>query len=467
MSLLRGAWYDSARASGGELSNVIDVAVIGGGGSGLLAGIAAAQAGAQTVVFERMKTPARKVAISGGGRCNFTNTLDARKFVRLFGDKNASQLGHALRAFSKDDLIALLARYGIEGQVERDYRLYTKSGRGVDVVNALAAELQKAGGTLKTSARIVNLARNAESGGFTLEARINDVDQVFRARSVVVCTGGLSYPVTGSTGDGYDWARRFGHQVTALRPALVGLSVEETWPRQLQGLAWPDASVSLWPAESNAAAQPAGTAAPRPAQGKPLTTERAEILFTHFGISGPAILDVSNVFVGQGLQRALLTIDYFPDLRREQLDERILERARQFPQRTLSRALEAMMPVRLLEFLEASLGEDGKLAMCRLPKTARNATLDRLKRTTLTITNTRGMEYGEVTAGGVAWEQIDAATLQSRITPGLFFAGEILDIAGRCGGFNLQAAFSTGYLAGQSAAQRNVELRTPNVEHGS
>jgi hypothetical protein len=418
--------------------DIADVAVTGAGGAGLLAGIAAARSGARTVVYERMKTPGKKIAISGGGRCNFTNTLEAREFVRKFGDKNAGMLGHALRAFSKDDLIAMLAAYGIEGQVERDYRLYTKSGRGTDVVRALVSELEKAGGALVQNARIVSLRRDAES--FVLEGKFADFDEQRRAKAVVVCTGGLSYPGTGSTGDGYDWARSFGHQVTELRAALVGLAVQESWPRTIQGLAWPDAEVSLWSI---------------PTGSKPLCTERAEILYTHFGISGPAILDVSNVFVASKLPKALLTIDYFPDLKREDLDKQLLERARQFPQRTLARALDGMMPARLLEFLEANLGADGKLVMCRLPKTARAKTLDLLKKTRLTVTGTRGMEYGEVTAGGIEWSGVDPATLESKLSPALFFAGEILDLTGRCGGFNLQAAFSTGYLAGLKAAEKS------------
>ncbi|HLX65251.1 MAG TPA: NAD(P)/FAD-dependent oxidoreductase [Planctomycetota bacterium] len=426
-------------------SEIIDVAVIGAGGAGFLAAIAAARAGAKTVLFERMKTPAKKIVISGGGRCNFSNTLDARKFVRLFGDKNASKLGNALRAFSNDDLIALLKNYGVEGQVERNYRLYTKSGRGADVVKALSAELQRAGGTLELQARITRIQKpTAENGAdvFELHGSFHEIEGVRRAKCVIVCTGGLSYPVTGSTGDGYAWAREFGHCVTPLRAALVGLTAAEPWTKSLQGLAWPDAHVSLWPNS--------------PLQGKPLNVERAEILFTHFGISGPAILDTSNAFVASGLPKATLTIDYFPDEPREKLDARLLERFKQFPNRSPARALEGLMPVRLLDHFEQQLGADGQTAVCRLPKTARLKLLDLLKSTRLTVTGTRGMEFGEVTAGGVEWDQIDPATMESKLTPGLFFAGEILDLAGRCGGFNLQAAFSTGYLAGECAAKKIV-----------
>lgn len=187
---------------------IADVAVIGAGGAGLLAGIAAAEAGARTVIFERMKVPARKVAISGGGRCNFSNTLDARRFVRLFGDKNAGMLGNSLRALSNDELIAMLSRYGVEGQLEKNYRLYTKSGRGNDVVSALVKEFESKGGVLATQSRVLTI--KFSDGVYTLEGKFNDVDEQRRTRSVVICTGGLSYPVTGSTGDGYEWARTLG-----------------------------------------------------------------------------------------------------------------------------------------------------------------------------------------------------------------------------------------------------------------
>jgi predicted flavoprotein YhiN len=439
-----------------------DVSIIGAGGAGLLAGLAAAREGAQTVVYERMKSPARKVAISGGGRCNFSNTLDPRKFVKLFGDKNASHLGHALRAFSRDELVEMLKKYGVEGQIERNYRLYTKSGRGGDVVDALVSEFMKAGGKLVTQARITNIAEDAVGAGsvtpnsqqptansphglWLLEGKFGDFEEIRRSRTVVVCTGGLSYPVTGSTGDGYAWARTLGHGVTPLRAALVGLAVEEEWARGLQGLAWQDAEATLWPLPASAGGAP---------QGQPLCRERAEILFTHFGISGPAILDVSNTYVASGLQRALLLLDFFPDQRREELDAKILERIKAHPNRTAGRALDGMMPNRLLEHVERMLGADATTAVCRLPKAARQKLLDTLKSTRLTVTGTRGMEYGEVTAGGVEWNAIDPVTLESRLHPGLFFAGEILDLTGRCGGFNLQAAFSTGYLAGQNAARK-------------
>ncbi len=426
---------------------LLDVAVIGAGGAGFLAAISAARAGARTVLFERMKTPAKKVVISGGGRCNFSNTLDARKFVRLFGDRNAAKLGNALRSFSNEEVIELLKNHGVEGQVEKNYRLYTKSGRGADVVAALSAELHKSGGALETRARILTVKKTAPESGaglFELAGTFNDIEGVRLAKTVIVSTGGLSYPVTGSTGDGYAWAREFGHRVTALRAALVGLVAAEPWTRALQGLAWPDAQVSLWPDAT--------------LQGKPFCVERAEILFTHFGISGPAILDASNAFVASGLKQAPLTIDFFPDETRDALDARLLERFRQFPNRTAGRALDGMTPARLLEHFETQLGADAQTSVCRLPKVARMKLVDLLKATRLTITGTRGIEFGEVTAGGVEWDELDAGTMESKLAPGLFFAGEILDLAGRCGGFNLQAAFSTGYLAGKCAAEKAVGI---------
>ena len=440
-----------APAPASAVPETLDVAVIGAGGAGLLAGIAAARAGARTVVFERMKRPGKKVAISGGGRCNFTNTLDPRQFIRLFGDPNAVHLGHALRAFSRDDLVELLGQHGIEGEVERGYRLYTKSGKGFEVVEAFERELSSAGGSLRLQARILSI----RPAGRIQEMEVEEAGAVRRidARAIVVATGGLSYPATGSSGDGYAWARSLGHGITALRPALVGLAVEEDWPRKLQGLAWEDAEVTLRPAPPPAEGPPApGQQQQQPPAPKPLCAERAEILFTHFGISGPAILDVSNAFVRSGLSRAVLTIDFLPDQDREALDGLLLERFRNHPNRTAANALEGLLPGRLLDWMESTLGEGAGTPVCRLSRAARQDLLDRMKATALTIQGTRGIEYGEVTAGGIVWDGIEPATMESRRAPGIFFAGEILDVTGRCGGFNLQAAFSTGWLAGCSAA---------------
>lgn len=424
-------------------TEVADVAIAGAGGAGLLAGIAAAKAGAKVVIYERMKTAAKKVAISGGGRCNFTNTLDPRSFVRLFGDKNSKFLGHALRAFSNSEAIEMLKKYGVEGQVEKNYRLYTKSGRGGDVVDALVREFQSAGGVLRLLTRIQSLAR--EGNEFRMALAVGEKgerSEEGRAKTLVVCTGGLSYPVTGSTGDGYHWARGLGHSVTPLRPALVGMTCAETWTKSLSGLSWDDAQVSLYPFEASLIPQ-----------GKPVGIERAEILFTHFGVSGPAILDISNVFVNNGLTKGLLCIDLFPEIPRQQLEEKLQAKFKEFPNRTPARALDGMLPNRLLETIETHLGAEGIVPVTRLPKAARIKLLDSFKRLTLTATGTRGMEYGEVTAGGIEWDKIEPTTLESKLVPGLYFAGEILDLTGRCGGFNLQAAFSTGFLAGSTAAR--------------
>lgn len=437
--------------------SVLDVAVLGGGAAGLLAGISAARAGARVVVYEKMATPGRKVAIAGGGRCNFTNTLNPREFVRRFGDKNAARLGHALRAFANEELIALLAKHGVEGQVEDGVRVFTRSGRGRDVVQALAAELQDAGGRLVCGARVAELTH---AGVFVLEGRFGGCDERRQARTVIICTGGLSYPATGSTGDGYSFARALGHTVTPLRAALVGLTVDESWAAGLQGLSWPDAEVSL---ERSMGVSPMQHGRGHGAHGrdahatKPLATERGEILFTHFGISGPAVLDLSNVFVASDSRRAQLGIDFFPALKRDELDRQVLARCRQFPNRTLANALEGLhqAPARLLEHWQAALGPDAApLPVRQMPKQTRLQLLGFMKHTTLTVAGTRGLEFAEVTAGGVTWDEVDPKTLESRRCPGLFFAGEILDVAGRCGGFNLQAAFSAGFLAGKSAAAR-------------
>jgi predicted Rossmann fold flavoprotein len=427
------------------------VAVIGAGGAGLLAGLAAARHGARTILYERMPTPGKKVAISGGGRCNFTNILPPREFVREFGDPHVKYLGHALRVFSQQDVIELLGRHGVQGQVERHYRLYTASGRGRDVVDVLAEEYRAAGGELLLNARVTNLAP-LEGPGFALTIVRDGTEITHQARAVVVCTGGLSYPQTGSTGDGYDWARATRHRITELKPALTGLLLDGDWPQGISGTSWPDAEATLW------ACDPSG----RKLAKKPLCRERKEILFTHFGISGPAILDVSNFYVHANLDRALLELDFHPERTRESLDADVTEALKAQPRRKLAHALEAFLPKRLLAHLETRAGLPPETPAGRCTKSVRLWYVEQMKALRLQVSGTRGMAYGEVTAGGLAWEDLNPATLESLHQPGLFFAGEMLDLAGRCGGFNLQAAFSTGYLAGREAARYATTSPTDN-----
>ena len=264
-----------------------DVAVIGAGPAGLLAGIAAGRAGARAVVLEKRERPGRKLALTGGGRCNFGNTLEPGEFVERFGDRNARRLGRALALFPGGMLRALLARRGVEARLERGIRLYTASGKAEDVVDALAAELAESGAALQLSRPVARIERLDQ--GFLL--RTQDRGDL-AATALVLATGGLSYPETGSTGDGFGWALELGHQATPLRPGLIGLECLEPWPGSLAGLVLPDVAATLLP----------------PAGGRPLARERAELLFTHTGISGPAVLDLSLVLSRSGLETGRLEI---------------------------------------------------------------------------------------------------------------------------------------------------------------
>ncbi len=473
-----------------------DIAVIGAGAAGLLAGIAAARTGARVSVYERNSKPGRKIAISGGGRCNFSNTLPPREFVRRFGDPNAKRLGRALSEFTSEAIVGMLARRGVRAAVEHGWRLYAASEHGEDVVEALLAELRDAGARLVTSAKVSAVDWDRLAGVFTIvaggapntapheESETRNVNarpatdrsggkSIRRALCVVICTGGLSYPETGSTGDGYEWAKRFGHRVSDLKAGLVGLKTAETWPADLQGLSWPDATAILTPSRPQAEGIEGGKSAegrasvegsgrePRSARGAGVAIERGEIIFTHFGISGPAVLDLSNAFAAMGNSSALLSLDFFPNICRENLDALLLRRFSDTPGRLLASAIEGMMPRRMAEKAAELSGAGDGSPVCRLPRERRMALLDFLKGARLTVTGTRGIERGEVTCGGISWDDLDASTLESRIRPGLFFAGEILDVSGRCGGFNMQAAFSTGWLAGKSAAERAIRLRMP------
>jgi predicted flavoprotein YhiN len=476
------------------------VAVIGAGAAGLLAGIAAAQSGAHTVVYERNAAPGRKLALTGGGRCNYSNTLAAREFVARFGDPHAAHLGHALRAFSRNDLEAVLKRHGLEGRVEEGSRLFIRSGGGQALAQALRAELEASGAVLELDAQITDLRlahgalvaqppaavlegrftaeawghsatvppvasgtrtagdqpRLAGAQDFVLDGRFHGAPTQRRARTVVLCTGGLSYPQTGSTGDGFAWARALGHTLAPLRPGLAGLMIAEEWPRNLPGLSWPDAEVRLYPLHEEPGAAPSSPGLPRRRPGAPgraLAIERGAVLFAHFGLSGPAILDLSNAYARSAAGPARLVLDFFPTLPAVELDGRLEGLLRSAPRRRVSAVLAALLPGRLSDHFCGALGWT-ELPAARISNSARRRLARALKETALTVTDARDIRSAEITVGGVAWAEAHPATLESKLVRGLFLAGEVLDLAGRCGGFNLQAAFSTGFLAGRSAARR-------------
>jgi predicted Rossmann fold flavoprotein len=434
-----------------------DIIVLGAGAAGLLAATRAAELGARVLLLEKNRKPGVKILISGGTRCNLTNARGlrslrmvtgpvdpgydprqgqgARSIQQAFGD-NGAFLGPALKALSVDQTVSLFEAEGLVTKVEANGKIFPASDRALDVLDALLGKLRRSGAVLRCEAP----AQSVEpiEGAF----RVAIPGKALTARKVIVAVGGQSYPGSGTTGDGYAIARRFGHTIVDPRPSLVPLRVDADWVPTLKGLTIPDAIASIY--------APTG---PR------LLQRREAVLFAHFGLTGPAILDVSRAasrFVGEG--RPELALDFAPDLPSEALDRQIQEMSR-VGRRPVLNLLPPALPRRLAESLLPTASVPIDRMGPELSRDERRRLVNAIKNLRLPITGTLGFAKAEVTSGGVALDEIDPDTLESRRQLGLYFAGEVLDLDGLIGGYNFQAAWSTGWLAGERAAIPGEENR--------
>ena len=412
-----------------------DVIVIGGGAAGLSAALFASRAGARVTLLEKNEKFGKKVYITGKGRCNLCNACDTDTFLKNV-QRNPRFLYSALKYLSPDGLQSLMRELGCETKVERGNRVFPVSDHASDVTKAFLNGLRGQG--LKLNAEVLGIL--AENGRVT-GVRLRDAqgERTQPADTVVLCTGGLSYPTTGSTGDGYRFARELGHTVTETYPSLVPLEVHELWPRQLQGLSLKNVCL---------------TAA---VHDKIKYCEQGEMLFTHFGISGPLVLSLSSALATQNWGDVRVTLDLKPALSREQLDDRLLREFAAAPRRHLQNLLPSLMPVKMAEIFPDLCGVSPLKQPAQITAAERAHIVEALKALPMTITGTRGMNEAVVTCGGVAVREINPATMMSKKVEGLFFAGEIIDVDAFTGGFNLQIAFSTGALAGNSAALYQAE----------
>ncbi len=409
------------------------IIVIGAGAAGLMAAIHAASAGAGVLLIEKMPSPGRKILITGKGRCNFTNSCDISEFLRFFAN-NGAFLNSALRAFDNQDVIDFFAAHGVPSRVERGGRLFPESDQARDIVDALVKAARQAGVRLVTGqpARSICAENGKVAGVLTESGRLD-------ASAVILATGGLSYPGTGSTGDGYRMAKELGHTVTTLRPALVPLETQESWVRELQGL-------SLKNVESVVKVD-----------GKKIDSEFGEMLFTHFGLSGPIILTLSQA-VSQALPqnpppRVTIELNLKPALTPEVLDKRLQRDFAEFTRKQFKNSLGELLPLKLIPVIIRLSGIASDKSVHQITREERARLVELLQGLPLTVTKTRPIAEAVVTAGGVTVKEISPKTMQSRLVEGLFMAGEILDVDGYTGGFNLQAAFSTGMVAGTAAAK--------------
>lgn len=406
-----------------------DVLVIGGGAAGMMAALFAARSGARVTLLEKNEKLGKKVYITGKGRCNVTNACeDLDTFLREV-PRNPRFLFSALRFFSPADMLALLHELGCPTKVERGRRAYPVSDHASDVTRALEKGLRQAGVTICFYAEVKRLLlEEGRAAGVELAD-----GRRLSASQVIVCTGGLSYPSTGSTGDGLRWARQTGHAVTALRPSLVGLRTKEAWPMELQGLTLKNICFTAQLC------------------GKIIYSEQGEMLFTHFGVSGPLAIECSAHLPEDG-QPVDVTLNLKPGLTPEQLDQRLMRELTAAGKRQLSTVLQTLLPQRFAALFPALCGLDGTLPCPQVTAKMRAALAHALQHLPLTVIGTRPMEEAIVTRGGVDVKALRPGTMESKAVPGLYFAGEMLDVDAHTGGYNLQIAWSTGALAGYSAA---------------
>ena len=402
------------------------VVVVGGGGAGLFAAITAAGRGRPTLVLEKMPRPALKVGITGKGRGNLTNLCDVATFIANVPG-NGRFLRPALYAFTPADAVAAFAALGIETKVERGGRVFPVLEDALLVARTLVRAARQAGATIRTGARVGQvLAEQGRAVGVRLVS-----GETVPAGAVILATGGASYPATGSTGDGYDLARRLGHTVIPIRPSLVPLETQEDWPRHCQGLTLKN--VALRALDGN----------------RLLYREVGEMLCTHFGVSGPLVLTASRHLAEAAQPR--LAVDLKPGLDSTQLDARLRRDLAAGRNRQLKNSLGALLPARLVPVV-IGLAELPPDKSCHAVTRAERQRLGKvLKSLELTVTRSRPLAEAIVTRGGVSTREINPGTMESRLVAGLYFAGEVIDVDGYTGGFNLHIAWATGHLAGMHA----------------
>ena len=410
-----------------------NVLVIGGGAAGLLAGIAAAQSGAKTVILEKMRRPGKKILITGKGRCNITNNCDLQEIIKNIPG-NGRFLNSALRRFTNQDIVQLLEDNGLPTKVERGGRVFPVSDKAADVVDTLVKIYKNYGGRLLTDCKVKSIT--AEFGKITGAATADG--QKFAADAVILAAGGSSYPGTGSDGSGVELAKALGHTIVPLAPSLVPLESDSPYIAGLQGLSLRNIEGTVY------------------ADGKKIGSEFGEMLFTHFGVSGPIILSLSKCVAeafAKGAQEVELAIDLKPALDKDKLDARLQRDFTQYSRKQMPNGMKDLLPQRLIAPVLDQAFIDEEKFVNQLSRAERRRLVDVLKAFTVPITGTRPIAEAIVTAGGVSLKEIDPKTMESKLIKGLFFAGEVMDIDGYTGGYNLQAAFSTGYAAGTFAAQ--------------
>ena len=415
----------------------MEVIVIGGGPAGMMAAISSAEDGNKVILLEKKERLGRKLLITGKGRCNITSSLPINEFIQNIPG-NGQFLYSSFKNYSNEDIIQFLKTQGLEVKEERGNRIFPTTNKSVDVLNCFKKALKELNVEIIYNTKVIEIIQKKEQEKLQVKTENN---KIYEAEKVILATGGKSYPLTGSTGDGYKIAEKLGHTVTKIKPSLVPLeSYDKKLCKNLQGLSLRNVKIELKNAEND----------------KIIYEDFGEMLFTHFGVSGPTILSSSahlvrykNIEELFKNKKIILKIDFKPALSEEKLDERILRDFAEFKNRQFKNSLDKLLPQKLIPVIieRSKINPDKKVN--EITKKERKNIVKLLKNFELTISNFRAIDEAIITSGGINIKEINPKTMESKIVPGLYFAGEIIDVDAYTGGFNLQIAYSTGYTAGK------------------
>lgn len=418
-----------------------DVIVVGAGAAGLMAAGRAAQLGARVLLVEKMRRAGRKLLITGKGRCNITHDAETSVYYQNIYPSGRF-LKHAFHSFFVKDILDILHAQGVETTTERGSRVFPVSNNAGDVVHALMRWMGTQNIDISYDTRVTQLLLENETIQ-GVEIMGPKGKQQIMAPNVIICTGGKSYPATGSTGDGYELARQAGHTINDVFPALVPLVTEEDTAGKMQGLGLKNVKASVW------------------VNGKKQKEEFGEVMFAHYGLSGPIILTLSRYVVEElsKKHRLEISIDLKPALDEQKLDARLLRDIDAHGKKQVENIFRLWLPSKMIPVFLEILALDGQKLCNQLDGKERRKILLLMKDLRFTITGHPGYKEAIITAGGVSTKEIQSKTMESRLASGLYFAGEVIDLDGNTGGFNLQLAYSTGWLAAQSCAEK---LKTLN-----
>lgn len=407
------------------------VLVIGGGPAGIIAAATASKKGNEVILIDKNSIIGKKMLITGNGRCNITNNCDIEGLIENV-TRNRNFLYSSFYSFSNKDIIDILQKYDLEIKVENDGRCFPKSDKSIDVINTLKSYLLDNGVVLSLNCNVINVEKYKNK--FMVEYIKDNSEKIVESDSLIIATGGKSYPSTGSTGDGYKFGEKFGHNIISIKPSIVPISIKENWIKQNKGLSFKNVKVVL------------------SLDDKVIDYEIGDIIFTHFGISGPAIFNITsrNNRKINAKDRFKLDIDLFPSLNLKELDKKIIELLDANPNKNIINVLSIILKYNFVLAILNLLQINTSLKASNFTKEHRRKLVRLLKSITLNITDLRFIEEAYVTSGGIDIDQINPSTMESKIVEGLFFCGEVLDVDAYTGGFNLQISYSTGYLAGDN-----------------